>query len=331
MSAISTRDPRVTLVREKYFSLRPKPLERWLWQQGVPPSAERVFWLHWEEGMRAGGWCSQLSLKRVAAACCLDVSSVTRAYQILTRLGLLRREDPGRDAANPFHQPTALTEVLVPRALLAELERAPNRHRRDPEARPARSESPSSPTHAAAPRPQEEEGATGAVAPQPAPKLSRETLKNLWRTASAAEASRYREALRIGGTHIAFDPDTRLAPEERAFLLHSLTQARAAPPPTALRAPAHARLPASSPGPRRLSLLEAARLRRTLQQRLGLDASHELLHQVLWSVEEGALRRFEPAHALNIALKKIREGAWTRPHRMPPHWLRAAPETCSAA
>jgi hypothetical protein len=41
-------------------------------------------------------------------------------------------------------------------------------------------------------------------------------------------------------------------------------------------------------------------------------------------------------HAVNIALKKIREGQWTRPHRMPPNWMRklseaAQPETCSGA
>ena len=47
------RDPRTVLVREKYFSLRPKPLERWLWQQGLSQAAERVFWLHWEEGSDA--------------------------------------------------------------------------------------------------------------------------------------------------------------------------------------------------------------------------------------------------------------------------------------
>jgi len=36
---------------------------------------------------------------------------------------------------------------------------------------------------------------------------------------------------------------------------------------------------------------------------------------------------------VNIALKKIREGASSRPNRMPPNWahLAALPETCSAA
>ena len=79
MSEQSVRDPREVLAREKYFSLRPQPLEQWIWKQSLPPSAERVFWLHWQEGMRNGNWCSELPLKRVAALCALDLSSVTRA------------------------------------------------------------------------------------------------------------------------------------------------------------------------------------------------------------------------------------------------------------
>ena len=126
----TARDPRTALVREKYFSLRPKPLERWLWQQGLPQAAERVFWVHWEEGMKAGDWCSQIPLKLVASLCCVDPSTVTRAYQVLKKLDLIRREDPGRDPGNPFQQATAITEVRIPRELLTELSRAPNRPQR---------------------------------------------------------------------------------------------------------------------------------------------------------------------------------------------------------
>jgi hypothetical protein len=72
--------------------------------------------------------------------------------------------------------------------------------------------------------------------------------------------------------------------------------------------------------------------------------SAERLREVVWSIEEGALRRFQPLHAMRIALKKIREGVWTRPNRMPPNWARALtaprtlgqrgvaqPETCQTA
>src|ERR1700722_2343801 len=137
MSIESTRDPRLQLVRDKYFSLRPKPLERWLWSQGVPASAERVFWLHWQEGQQRGDWCSEIPLKRVARECFLDPSTVTRSYQLLARLGCLRRTDPGRDPANPFSQATAVTEVRVPRELLIELDRHPNRRSASQEKGPA--------------------------------------------------------------------------------------------------------------------------------------------------------------------------------------------------
>src|ERR1700722_11965936 len=114
MSQGISHDPRHRLVREKYFSLRPRPLERWLWTQGVPPAAERVFWLHWQEGMQRGDWCSEVPLRRVASECCVDLSTVTKAYQLLARLGCLRRTDPGRDPANPFAQAVAVTEVRMP-------------------------------------------------------------------------------------------------------------------------------------------------------------------------------------------------------------------------
>jgi len=77
--------------------------------------------------MKRGDWCSELPLKRVARECHLDVSTVTRAYQWLVRAGCVRRTDPGRDPANPFNQATAITEVRVPRELLVELDRHPNR------------------------------------------------------------------------------------------------------------------------------------------------------------------------------------------------------------
>jgi hypothetical protein len=86
-------------------------------------------------------------------------------------------------------------------------------------------------------------------------------------------------------------------------------------------------------GPQRLPTLTTARLHRKLAE-LVLGAERDTrFREVLWSMEDGALRRFDPALAINIALKRLRERAWTRPNRMPPNWLRrrAQPETCSAA
>ena len=316
MSAESSHDPRARLVREKYFSLRPKPLERWLWQQGVPQTAERVFWLHWEEGMRSGDWCSQIPLKRVALQCCVDPSTVTRAYQLLRTLGLIRREDPGRDPANPFQQATAITEVRMPRELLVELDRSPNRVRlvRPSAARPA----------PAAPVPT----APTDVAPQPACP-TRQEAQALWTRASAAEKARFFHASRSGAARIDFDADTRLSAADRGQVLAQLEQmarARAAPPPRdkSVQVPAYAQ-------PKKLTLLEIARTRRRIADVVPAQELAEVLRQVLWAVEEGGLRRFALPLALNIALKKIREGGWSRPNRMPPNWLRAVTETCSAA
>lgn len=319
MSIESAHDPRSTLVKTKYFSLHPKPLERWLWKQALSPAAERVFWLHWEAGMQNGDWCSEIPLKRVAYECCIDPSTVTRAYQLLKALELIRREDPGRDPNNPFQQATAITEVRLPRELIAELAKSPNR--------PSRA-------HPASPAPEQFPSAPPAIA---AVRFTREQSQALWSRASAAERSRYFAAGRDRLTSLEFDANTQLSPEDRGEILSQLAQLAAARPiPTQPKATG---APAPAPQvPRRLSVLELARLRRRIQELVPTATSPEVLRQVIWAVEQGALQRFTASLAINIALKKIREGAWARPHRMPPNWLphapqleRAQPEPCSAA
>lgn len=329
MSAESSHDPRVRLVREKYFSLRPRPLERWLWSQGIPASAERVFWLHWQEGHQRGDWCSEIPLKRVARECCLDPSTVTRSYQLLSRLGCLRRTDPGRDPANPFSQATAVTEVRVPRELLVELDRHPNR-------RTGTADKPAAEPPVVAPE-------AAVSAPRPLDPFAglrgRERVRalgELTRAMSAAEQSRYREASRTHREHMQFDTDTKLSAEERGRVLQFLA-CLAVEPVRAGRAAVPTSAAVSLPAvkcSRKLSVFELARLKRDVQAVASLQAAPELMRQVVWSIEEGSLQRFSPLHALHIALKKIREGAWTRPNRMPPNWARGlhAPlETCRRA
>jgi len=325
--SLSNHDPRAQLVRDKYFSLRPKPLERWLWSQGVPASAERVFWLHWQEGQQRGDWCSEVPLKRVARECCIDPSTVTRSYQLLAKLGCLRRTDPGRDPANPFNQATAVTEVRVPRELLVELDRHPNRRsgtaERPINRAPLSAAEPAVPTEPEAPK----------LADPFAGMRARDRIKALGQLTavmSAAEESRYREAMRTHQAHLEFDSDTKLNAEARGRVLQFLTclavePARVVRPATPLPVIA---------SPRKLSVFELARLKRDIQSVTTSAAAPELLRQVVWSIEEGSLQRFSPLHALHIALKKIREGAWTRPNRMPPNWTRSlsAPlETCRRA
>jgi hypothetical protein len=305
----------MVLIREKYFSLRPKPLERWLWQQGLPQAAERVFWLHWEEGQKAGDWCSQIPVRRVASVCCVDPSTVTRAYQLLKALGLIRREDPGRDPANPFQQATAVTEVCVPRALVQEMSRSPSR--RPPATRQVSQVAPVAAI----------EASKAPAAPSACP--SRQEVQALWGRASEREKAQFFRASRSGGRRIEFDAATRLSPEDRGLILSQLEQmarARISPPeaPKSVQTPHYA-------ARRRLSDLDLARARRKVSEAVPAAECLETFREVVWAVEEGALRRFDLLMALNIALKKIREGCWTRPNRMPPHWARALAETCSGA
>jgi hypothetical protein len=320
----NTRDPRSRLVRERYFSLHPKPLERWLWRQELPQAAERVFWLHWEEGLRAGDWCSQISLRRVAQECRIDPSTVTRAYQQLKTLGLIRREDPGRDPHNPFQQATAITEVRLPREFLQELSGSPNRLSINRLT-----------THTNVPADKESRAAVASSC-DTTRRPTRAEIQATWARASAAERSRYFNASRAGVATMQFDLDTQLSAEDRGQLLTQLQQmacARNSQPSEAKSVRMTGGSSASSTGLRRLSLYALARTRQRVLETVASGDAAEVVRQVVWSIEEGALRRFDPPLALNIALKKIREGAWSRPNRMPPNWSRlsAQPETCSAA
>jgi hypothetical protein len=332
----NNRDPRARLVREKYFSIRPRPLERWLWSQGIPASAERVFWLHWQEGVQRGDWCSEIPLRRVARECNLDVSTVTRAYQHLGKMGCIRRTDPGRDPANPFQQATALTEVRLPRELLSELDRHPSRRMNSRKAEELESQR-AAEAHVVQPAPVAAAGNLKCSDPL-AGLRGRDrvrALAELTRAMSATERDEYQNAMRLHRVSMTFDMDSKLTQEARAVVLQVL--ASMAESPVAMEhKPSTADPRVDSKGRRKLSVFELARLKRDIQIATSSTGSAELLRQVLWSIEAGALRRFSPLHAAHIALKKIREGAWTRPHRMPPNWspglgAAAAIETCRAA
>ena len=323
MSTENARDPRVTLMREKYFTMRPKPLERWVWQQGLPASAERIYWYHWDLGAQNGTWCSQVSLRIVARDCCVDPVTVTRAYQLLKRLGLLRREDPGRDPANPFQQATAITEVRVPRDVVSGLAREPNRR-----AGRARETGETTPPAAAAAIPT-------ALTAAPVPDRTipgRDESRRIFAKLSAGERTRLATASSHRRTTLEFDADTRLGPTERGHVLATLESlARARPPVAPDKGPAQAVV-----RPRRLSALEVMRVDKGLRTLAAARAESQpagLLIEVVFAAEEGALARFPVPLALNIALKKIREGAWSSPHRMPLDWSlrRALPVPCSAA
>lgn len=319
MPAETGRDPRSTLVREKYFSLRPKPLERWLWAAKVPGSAERVFWYHWDIGHQNGTWLSQVPVRVVANECGLDVATVTRAYQWLKQRGLLRRVDPGRDERNPFQQATAVTEVFAPRELVEKLAATPNRRRSDA----------SVPVERTVPTPRQDAPAAIPSAPTLSFKESQAVMQKL----SDGERARLYAAQRDRSGELAFDADTRLTADEQAFVRRSLFLVATARPTTARAgAPTAGRV-----APRtRLSVLQLVAARSQIQKAKGEGDARpidQLLREVAWSVEEGSLAKFEARHGLAIACKTIRDGRWSTPYRMPPdwQWRRALPEMCSRA
>jgi hypothetical protein len=114
----------------------------------------------------------------------------------------------------------------------------------------------------------------------------------------------------VGGTSIAFDDNTCLTAQDRGHLLAQLEQmARAlkATPKETAAVPAPSA--AAYARPRKLSPLELAGTRKRLLDAVPPSAATEVLRQVVWAAEEGALRRFELSMAVNIAIRKIREGA----------------------
>jgi hypothetical protein len=152
---------------------------------------------------------------------------------------------------------------------------------------------------------------------------------------SATERDEYQNAMRLHRVSMTFDMDSKLTREARAVVLQVLAS-MAESPAVVGEKPSITAPGVGSKGCRKLSIFEIARLKRDIQIATSSTAGAELLRQVLWSIEAGALKRFSPLHAAHIALKKIREGGWTRPHRMPPNWspetsASAVTETCRAA
>jgi hypothetical protein len=340
MTIESSWDPREVLVRRKYFTVRPQPLEQWLWRQPIAPSAERVFWLHWQEGMRNRDWCSSIPLKRVAALCALDVSSVTRAYQTLVRLGLIRRQDPGRDPMRPFEQAVAITEVRLPRELLAELASYPDRACKPTSSSATPWAASTVALQTPATQPEAGEGSARLRVDSFSGMSGRERqrlLGALRHRLSADERRQFDEALRARRPEIIFEEASQLSSAERATL-QQILQIASQTTASSTAAGGNSAVGAIAETVRRLTVFELARLQRDLRIITGAQRATELLCEVVWAVEQGALRRFARLHAIRIALKKIREGAWTRPNRMPPSWSReltpshpALPDLCKTA
>jgi hypothetical protein len=163
-------------------------------------------------------------------------------------------------------------------------------------------------------------------------------ISKLLDSLSASERRAYQQALRMHQSDMAFDVQTQVPAQAQSALRQILGEmcGSLAKNEESRTSRVERTVCLKAPGLRKLSAFELARLSRQLQSVSSITAAPELMRQIVWSIEAGALKRFEIGHALHIALKKIREGRWTRPHRMPPNWVRAlshapVPEVCGHA
>lgn len=321
-----TADPRRALCDKKYFSLRPEPLERYLFRLNLRRSAERVYWLHWNLGYRRGDFCSRLTVEEVARRLDIDSSSVTRAYRCLHRHGLLRRQSPGRDPRNPFRSLPAVTEVLLPRIALPELLGAPDR---GAGRSAAAGQSPAT-IETSAPHAREESTPAHTAAASPTSSAhvvarpDRGTLKRLFAGMDDGERRSFWNAQRAASAQQAWSwqpaVSTTLSAEDCEQLRALLQQyaQQAARSPCGVRTGVKTRAPApSSAETRVLTAHSLAYLHRELRRYVPSSEFIDRMREVVWSAEQGGLAKYEPRFSLNIALKKIRLGHWTRPFGMP--------------
>ena len=326
------RDPRDVLVQDKFYTHLPDPLFDVIAEKRLPAAAILVLLTHLKAGAIRGDHCSEIPIEAVAERCRISPSTVTRAYQLLIRLGLLRRADPGRDSTKPHQQAVAVTEFRLPADLVRALDRYPNRRRPTASVAPPTVEPESEARATAAPGLVSAPPAEPAPDPVVSPALTdpfaglsgRERIAAqaaLLARMSKTERARYDQAFSQHAPTMAFDADSALTAEQQSSVLQLLAiLARPQPQATPARAPCLGTATDSPRPRRRLSILELARVRHGLQAACGTTDVDELCRQIVWSVEEGALAKFLPLHAIHIALKKVREGAWSRPHRMPPNW-----------
>jgi hypothetical protein len=67
-----------------------------------------------------------------------------------------------------------------------------------------------------------------------------------------------------------------------------------------------------------LDFFTAQRLRRRLSEAGAKDLLETYFQEVTWSMQFGSLSKLETLHhAVNVAVKLVREKRWSRPTRMP--------------
>jgi hypothetical protein len=139
---------------------------------------------------------------------------------------------------------------------------------------------------------------------------------------SAAERARYDAAVGAlslqAGVRWAPDPDTALSVEEQSCLIRSLTPppVPASVGPSSCKKPHAATQQLAGVNARRMPELTLEYARRRLSALVDRQRLDSTLEEIRYSVEEGALSDLPFTHGVNVALKLIRSGTWSRPRQM---------------
>jgi hypothetical protein len=308
----SENDPRRVLFTRSRFLCAPRPMLEWFWDQRAPKAAERVWWHLWDLGAQNDQkpWCSEVPIRVIAEDLRLTKGCVSEAFRWLEDRGVIRRNRQGRRVDNPFRELVALTEVFVPKEVLAQMHAAGFRRRRV----------------ADAPRTVLTGTETGRVTTAPTapsrPPVTRpaqpEVVERAKQRMTAAESGDYARAYLRGTGTMRFADDTQLSPDERAALLDDLERVARAASASIRR---HT-TPLTPPQPkRRLSPFDLATAAKALRA-AAPEASDRLLDELAFAVEEGSLKSVLPiAKALNTGLMLVREQRWKRPDRYQTGWL----------
>lgn len=314
-------DVRTTLSAEKHYINMPMPLFLYLSSLDITKAQESIFWLHWGEGQIRGDWTSEIPIKTVATRLSLSERSVKRGYQVLVKLGLLRRQGQGRSLRDPMKAAVTKTEVLIPETVADELLATPNRavaYRATPSLK-QEAELESSTNNQAEPQ-----HANGGRQDIPKPQTCHVSIDDPDAGASSRKLGSQKPRRAISGWKNA--PELRGAPLGLADFLEWADTGEGAGLFTnryeAMRVYAAHICPQKFPKRRSLYPGYVFKLRRDLAEKLNYygEELQRLWNEVVWEMQSGDFADMPVPKARNIIMKSIRMNKWRKPYGMPEDW-----------
>lgn len=318
-------DVRTTLSAEKHYINMPMPLFLYLSSLDITKAQESIFWIHWGEGQIRGDWTSQIPIKTVATRLSLSERSVKRGYQVLVKLGLLRRVGQGRSVRDPMKAAVTKTEVLIPETVADELLAAPNRAAAYSAPPCTKTESDLESTTS-----DNTELQLGNVERPDAAKAqpcyvsiddpeAGASFHRLGSQKSRRDISEWKDA-----------PELRTAPLGLTdFLEWALTGGGAGlftDRYEAMRVYAAHVCHLKFPKRRSLYPGYVYKLRRDLSEKLNYygEELHRLWNEIVWEMQSGDFADMPAPKARNIIMKSIRMNKWRKPYGMPEDWTWSA-------